>query len=216
MGKHRGAALVVGGDKTERKSVVELLSRAGFECTTATRGDEALTAARHSLPWLVISEVRLPDLTGFELCRELRDEFGEALAIVFLSADRTEPIDRVAGLLVGADDYIAKPFDPSELLARVRRLAQRMRSAGESPSAAPWGSGEPLTASLTSRERETLILLARGHRPREIAAAMSIGEKTVSTHLQRVLEKLRVHSRAEAVAIAYRDGLVADLTASAV
>src|SRR5215468_1676234 len=122
---HCSAALVVDGDRGSREGVAELLGRAGFECSTAERGDEALMTARGELlPWLVISEVRLPDTTGYELCRELRDEFDEQVAIVFLSADRTEPLDRVAGLLVGADDYIAKPYDPSELLARVRRLAQ--------------------------------------------------------------------------------------------
>jgi DNA-binding NarL/FixJ family response regulator len=210
-----GMALVVDGDKTARELVVESLGRAGFECATAERGEEALVAARSGPPWLVIAEVRLADISGYELCRELRDEFGEKLGIVLLSADRTEPMDRVAGLLVGADDYIAKPFDPSELLARVRRLAQRLRPAGASRRSTPSSNGHLLTASLTSRERETLILLAQGHRPREIAAALSIGEKTVSTHLQRVLEKLGVHSRTHAVAIAYQDGLVGDLTASA-
>jgi DNA-binding response OmpR family regulator len=215
---HCGEALVVDGDKVSLDLVAKLLSRAGFEYSTAERGDEALMTVRSGpLPWLVISEVRLPDITGYELCRELRDEFGEEVAIVFLSADRTEPLDRVAGLLVGADDYIAKPFDSSELLARIRRLAQRVRPAGERGPAATARSGgeELLTASLTSRERETLILLANGRRPREIAAELSIGEKTVSSHLQRVLSKLRVHSRAHAVAIAYQDGIVDDLKASA-
>src|SRR5215471_7918427 len=126
MSRDCGAALVVDDDKVSRELVVELLGRAGFECLTAKQGDEAMITARGEQPWLVISEVRLRDITGYELCRELRDEFGEALAIVLLSADRTEPIDRVAGFLVGADDYIAKPFDPSELRARVRRLAERL------------------------------------------------------------------------------------------
>src|SRR5262249_52795837 len=126
MGKNCGTALVVDEDDVSRDLVVELLRRAGFSCEIAERGDEALMAARSDLPWLVICDIPLPDITGYELCRELRDEFGEELAIVFLSADRTEPLDRVAGLLVGADDYIAKPFDSSELLARVRRLAQRL------------------------------------------------------------------------------------------
>lgn len=214
MGKHCGAALVVDGDKISR-DLVELLGRAGFECDTARRGDEALRAARSSLPWLVISEVRLPDISGYELCRELREGFGEELAIVLLSADRTEPLDRVAGLLVGADDYIAKPFDPSELLARVRRLAQRL-GVGEAQPAEPRAASGSLTAALTARERETLVMLARGQKPKEIASELSIGEKTVSSHLQRVLEKLGVHSRAHAVAIAYQDGLVGDLTVSAI
>jgi DNA-binding NarL/FixJ family response regulator len=209
MGKYCGAALVVEGDDASRTLVAELLGRAGFETVTAKRGDEALMAVRAGLPWLVITEVRLPDISGYELCREIRDEFGEEVAIVFLSGDRTEPIDRVAGLLVGADDYIAKPFDSSELLARVRRLAQRL-GVTESRAAQPRVVTRSLTATLTARERETLVLLAQGHKTREIAALLSIGEKTVSGHLQRVLEKLGVHSRAHAVAIAYQDGLVSN------
>jgi DNA-binding NarL/FixJ family response regulator len=215
MAKDCGAALVVDDDRLSRELVVELLNRAGFECTTAKKGDEALMAARAEPPWLVITEVRLPDISGYELCRELRDEFGEELAIVFLSADRTEPIDRGAGLLLGADDYMAKPFDSSELLARVRRLAQRLGIDEARPAERKVAVGS-LTASLTSRERETLILLAQGRKAREIAAELSIGEKTVASHLQRVLEKLGVHSRAQAVSIAYQDGLVGNLTASAV
>jgi DNA-binding NarL/FixJ family response regulator len=208
LGKHCGAALVVDDDNVSRDLVVELLNRAGFECESVSRGDQALMAARSSRPWLVISDIRLPDISGYELCRELRDEFGEELAIVFLSADRTEPMDRVAGLLVGADDYMAKPFDPSELLARVRRLAQRLGATEPRVAERRQAVGDLPTASLTSRERETLILLARGRKQREIAAELSIGEKTVASHLQRVLEKLNVHSRAHAVAVAYQDGLV--------
>src|SRR5262249_37368585 len=94
--------------------------------------------------------------------------------------------------------------------ARVRRLAQRHGTIRPRPAGRLRASNESLTGTLTPRERETLILLARGHKQREIAAALSIGEKTVATHLQRVLEKLGVHSRAHAVAIAYQDGLLAD------
>jgi DNA-binding NarL/FixJ family response regulator len=214
MGNNCGAALVVDDDKLSRDLVAELLARAGFACVTAKRGDEALMSARADRPWLVVTEIRLPDITGYEFCRELRDEFGEQLGIVFLSADRTEAMDRVAGLLVGADDYLAKPFDHSEFLARVRRLSQRLGSQQQQPARQPVGTGL-LTDSLTGRERETLVLLAQGRKPREIAAELSIGEKTVSSHLQRVLEKLGVHSRAHAVAIAYQDGIVASLNPSA-
>jgi DNA-binding NarL/FixJ family response regulator len=221
MGRYCGAALVVDDDGASRDLLAELLGRAGIKSITAKHGDEALMAARASLPWLVITEIRLPDISGYELCRELREEFGEELAIIFLSSDRTDPLDRAAGLLLGADEYIAKPFDNSELLARIRRLGQRV-GATESRKPSPnvvGGSltaGGLLTAVLTSREREALVLLARGRKQREIAAELSIGEKTVASHLQRVLEKLGVHSRAHAVAIAYQDGIVGDLIASPV
>jgi DNA-binding NarL/FixJ family response regulator len=215
LGTQCGVALVVDSDKPTRDLVVDLLGRAGYECVIAGRADEALIEARSIRPWLVVSDVRLPDISGYELCRGLRDEFGEEVAIVFLSADRNEPMDRVAGLLVGADDYMAKPFDAAELMARVRRLAQRLLPAANPPGR-PRPAAELRTATLTAREREALTLLALGHKQREIAEALSIGEKTVASHLQRVLEKLGVHSRAHAVAIAYQDGLVGESIVSPV
>jgi DNA-binding NarL/FixJ family response regulator len=117
-----------------------------------------------------------------------------------LSGARTDPSDRVAGLLLGADDYVTKPFDPEELLARVRRAIARS-SSSESASAAE-------RKRLTPRELEILSLLALGEGTKTIAERLHISPKTVSTHIQRMLVKLDLHSRGEAVAFAYREGLV--------
>jgi len=72
-----------------------------------------------------VLDVGLREPGGFETCRELRELFGENLPILLVSAERTEPSDRVAGLMLGADDYLVKPIDPDELLARIRRAAMR-------------------------------------------------------------------------------------------
>src|SRR6266849_1295009 len=82
-------------------------------------GNDVIDAARLELPRLVILEVTLPALSGYEVCHQLREEFGEGLPIILVSGERTEPFDRVAGILIGADHYIVKPFAPDELLARV-------------------------------------------------------------------------------------------------
>jgi DNA-binding NarL/FixJ family response regulator len=210
ISEDNGTMLIVDSDRRARAALAKVLERAGFETSEAESGEEALAAARSKLPWLVVLDVCLPDISGYEVCRELRDEFGETLSIVFVSGDRKEPIDRATGLLVGGDDYIVEPFDTGELLARVRRLAQRMRAKTESHdvNGAQDPSVEASAAGLTHRELEVLTQLALGNRTRDIAAKLVISEKTVSSHLQRVLSKLGVNSRAQAVALAYRNGLI--------
>ena len=114
---------------------------------------------------------------------------------------RTESYDRVAALLVGADDYLKKPLAPDELLIRVARLIRR---------STPLPSG--LTTRLTKRELEVLRLLADGLRTREIAAQLVISDKTVSTHIDHILAKLGVRSRGQAIARAYRGDLIGTAT----
>jgi two-component system, NarL family, nitrate/nitrite response regulator NarL len=174
----------------------------GYETRQARNGREALETARQVQPALVLLEVNLAEVSGYEVCRELRERFGDDVAIIFLSGDRTEPYDRVAGLLLGADDYIVKPFDDGELLARVRSA---LRHSAVRPSNG--GQGAPAAEALTSREREVLKLLARGLTQPEIAQELFISPKTVAGHIQRVLTKLGVHSRAQAVALAHEQGL---------
>jgi DNA-binding NarL/FixJ family response regulator len=188
--------LVVDDDDTHRELISTVLGRAGFSTVDAANGEEAMAAARRYRPRLVVLDVRMPDFSGYEVCHRLRDEFGHTMSILFLSGERTEGFDRAAGLLVGADDYLVKPFSPDELLARVR---VRLPAAPEEP---------PLLADLTKRELEVLRQLAEGLSQKEIAAALVISSKTVAAHIQHILGKLGVHSRAQAVAHAYRRGLL--------
>jgi DNA-binding NarL/FixJ family response regulator len=106
--------------------------------------------------------------------------------------------------MLGADDYLVKPLDPAELAARMRRSLKRSHgSVVKDPSART-----SHTEDLSRREREILLLLAEGRTELEIAAVLVLSPKTVATHIQNVLRKLGVHSRTQAVAAAYRDGLV--------
>ncbi len=187
-----------------RALVAGLLQRAGYATLEAATGQEALAMARVGRPSCVLLDVMLPGATGYEVCRELRDEFGDALPIVFVSGERTTPADRVAGLLVGGDDYVLKPFDPDEVIARVRRHIIRSASIARSQSPQQHGPFE-----LTHREKDVLRLLAQGLEQQAIATELSISPKTVATHIQRILSKLGVHSRAQAVALAHREGLAA-------
>ena len=189
---------VVDDDENERQLVISLLERAGYETMGFETGEDALLAVATEPPALVILDVKLPGISGYEVCREFKDAFGRSLPVIFVSGIRVEPFDRAAGLLVGADDYVVKPFDPDEFLARVRKhLAPRARV-----------TEVLLTADvLTPRELEVLRLLADGLTQADIAERLVISPKTVATHIQHVLEKLGVHSRAQAVAAAHRYGL---------
>jgi DNA-binding NarL/FixJ family response regulator len=197
--------LVADGDRTFRSAITDLLKRAGVAAVTASTGDEALDAAREKQPAVVVLDVELRDRSGYETCRALREMYGEALPILFVSAERTTPYDLVAGLLIGGDDYVSKPADLDELLARIVR-AHRRAVAGRNHRDVAIRSANG--ASLTARELEILRLVAAGRSPRQVAAELVISPKTVASHLQRVLTKLSVHSRAQAVARAYELGFV--------
>src|SRR5215217_7545551 len=188
--------LVVDDDDGFNTFVASVLERAGFEHEEVADGEEALASVHAARPALVILDVSLPRISGYELCRELRDWYGEELPIIFVSGVRTASMDRVSGLLVGADDYLVKPFEPDELLARIRRLL-RKNSAHNPPSGRP-ARTEALRAELTARELEVLELLAEGLTQDVIGRELVISPRTVGTHIQNLLGKLGVHSRAHA------------------
>lgn len=196
--------LVADHERSCRDLITRLLRRIGLETASAATGQETLAAAARLHPSLVVLDVGLPDVSGYEVCRELRDEYGHEVGIIFVSRERTTPADRVAGLLVGADDYIVKPFDDDELLARARGVLRRIERP---PGTAEAPEAEALGASLTVRELEVLRLLARGQTQAQIAEQLFISPKTVGSHIQKILTKLDVHSRAHAVALAHKHGL---------
>jgi DNA-binding NarL/FixJ family response regulator len=189
-------AIVADADEDSRRSVARLLAFVGYAVTQVASGDEALELVRKEPPGLVVLDVALPGLSAYEVCRSLREAYGQRLPIALVSENRLEPADEVAGLLLGADEYFAKPIRSDLFLARIRRLLART-----APEAAR-------ASSLTPREREVLSLLVRGVEPSEIAERLCITDKTTATHIERILGKLGAHSRAQAVAFAVRDHLV--------
>ena len=112
----------------DEHNIVELaqmyLEQAGYVVETAHDGQEALTCVRHSHPALVVLDLMLPGLDGWEVCRHLRAE--SDVPIIMLTA-RSDDIDRIVGLELGADDYVTKPFNPRELVARVGAVLRRYR-----------------------------------------------------------------------------------------
>jgi DNA-binding NarL/FixJ family response regulator len=201
-----GGILLVDDDEGFRSFVGELFESIGYPTRRLATGVDVLAAVADERPAAILLDVQLPGVNGYEICRELRKRYGDSIAIVFISGERTEPLDRAGGLLIGADDYLVKPVDPGELIARVLRLVERTSSNGHAASSngdAPSSNGK--LDSLTHREVEVLELLADGLTQEEIASRLVISPKTASTHIQRILGKLEVRSRAQAVALVLRE-----------
>jgi len=201
-----GLILIVDEDAPFRELVRIVLEGAGYATVEAETGEAALEIAAKEQPSLVLLDVRLPGISGYEVCRQLRERYGRDLPIVFLSGSRTDPHDQAAGLMIGADEYLIKPFLPDELVALVGELLAR--AGAEQPLEQPEANGLTGWARLTARELEVLQLLSRGFTQKTIAGELHISRKTVAMHIQRILGKLGVHSRAAAVSRAYRLGLV--------
>jgi DNA-binding NarL/FixJ family response regulator len=201
MGKHpggsRGSILVVDDDEDFGSLIEAVLDHLGYAVILASSGEEALEAAKTTPPQLVILDVRLPGISGYEVCRALREEFGGGLPIIFVSGERTQSFDRVAGFFIGGDDYLVKPFALDDFAARVRRHLER-----------PTRFSESVEAKLTNRELEVLELLSEGLRQTQIANRLFLSPKTVGTHTERIFKKLGAHNRAQAVSVAYQYGLL--------
>ena len=169
--------LVVDDDPLFRELVVTILTRAGYRTVEAGTGEEGLELAARERPEVVILDVHLPGISGHEVCVKLGLR-GERPPVLFVSGERIEAYDRVAGLLVGGDDYLVKPFAPDELLARLHAIIRRAR---ERPRPA-----------LTRVERDLVRLLRQGIGAREVAERLGEAEPAVRDRVDRVLTKLGV------------------------
>jgi DNA-binding response OmpR family regulator len=203
-------SILVVEDEPSIAEVVSLyLRRAGYQVRVAADGERALQALEAQLPDLVVLDIMLPKVDGFGLTRWLRDR--SDVPIIILTARRDE-VDRIAGLELGADDYVVKPFSPQELVSRVRAVLRRTQRAQqpEVEKALVFGelSIDPQTRlvkvqeqeiSLTAREFDLLWLLAC--HPRQVFTRQQLLERiwgiseyidpsTVTVHIRRLREKL--------------------------
>jgi DNA-binding NarL/FixJ family response regulator len=185
--------LIADAEESSRALLSGVLRNAGYQTLEAETGDEGLELARATAPAAAILEIPLDGLSGYELCAALKVEFGADMPVIFLTGTRTEPYDRVAGLLLGADDYVTKPYIAGELLVRLRNLLHRRADPDASRFA----------RRLTKREHEVLELMAEGLQHDEMGQRLFISPKTVATHVEHILHKLGARGRAQAIAIAY-------------
>jgi two-component system response regulator ResD len=205
----RPRVLVVEDDPTVRDVVVRYLEHDGLDVCAVGDGLEAVACAGERWPDLVVLDLMLPGIDGFEVCRRLRAR--APLPVIMLTA-RGDEDDRVVGLELGADDYVAKPFSPRELTARVRAVLRRANGNVTAPEGAAIvecgelridllarevaRAGESVT--LTAREFDLLAFLAS--RPRQVLARSDLFERvwgytygddaTVTVHVRRLREKL--------------------------
>lgn len=121
----KGRILVVEDDPDIGRMLREFFKSQGFEIAVTTKGREALSLTRHSLPHLIVLDIMLPDMDGYEICRQLRSSSRTGHIPILFLTQRDERRDRIAGLELGADDYITKPFDIEELCLRVQNAMTR-------------------------------------------------------------------------------------------
>jgi DNA-binding response OmpR family regulator len=204
-------SILIVEDEPSIAEVVGLyLSRAGFQAQTAKDGRQAMSMLEKKIPDLVVMDIMLPEIDGLSLTRWLRDHSN--VPIIMVTA-RREEIDRIAGLEMGADDYVVKPFSPQELVSRVRAVLRRVgRDQAEAESeralSFPTITIDPRTRvvtvkesqiELTAKEFDMLYLLAR--HPKQVFTRDQLLERvwgradyidpgTVTVHVRRLREKI--------------------------
>jgi DNA-binding response OmpR family regulator len=205
--------LIVEDDPDIAQLVARSLDKAGYATDRVTSGRDALRAIAERMPDLMVLDLMLPQLDGLEVCRLLRaDTATLAMPIIMLTA-RAEESERIVGLELGADDYLAKPFSPNELVARVRALLRRVHRSPAAP-AIPLEYGpirldveqhtvtnDGRMVTLTAKEFLLLQYLLR-HRGRVLSRDVLLtdvwgyrytgGTRTVDVHVRRLREKLPV------------------------
>jgi DNA-binding response OmpR family regulator len=209
--------LVVEDDPDIAQLVAHYLDKAGFSTELLSSGRDALAAMAARPPDLLILDLMLPQVDGLEVCRITRaNEATASLPIIMLTA-RAEESDRIVGLELGADDYLAKPFSPNELVARVRALLRRVKRASPLPdrtiaygpiavdSGQHTVSVSGVEVALTAKEFLLLEYLLQ-HRGRVLSRDLLLtdvwgyrytgGTRTVDVHVRRLREKLPLLTKA--------------------
>jgi two-component system, NarL family, response regulator DevR len=207
--------LVVDDHEVVRRGLVAMLERRPQFQVVAQAGTmaEAIQQARRFVPDLVLMDVRLPDGSGVEACREIRAEL-PAIAVVFLTSSPEEE-DVFAAIIAGARGYVLKQSRAAELvdvLTAVGRGESRLDpsvtgSILERFREIAAGNYPDETAQLTPQERRILLLLAEGQTNKEIAAGVFLSDKTIKNYVSSILAKLHLEHRAQAPAFVARHGI---------
>lgn len=208
--------ILVVDDEPEAVELLEFnLTKAGYRVLTAADGAQALQKARTGLPALILLDIMLPELDGFEICRMLRRDPATArIPIIMLTAKAAE-MDRVIGLELGADDYVTKPFSIRELLLRIKKRLERATGGAATDEVLRFGElvidppahsvtwrGKPIELTATEFKLLTLLAQRKGRVQSREQLLQDVWEynslvdsRTVDTHMRRLREKLGPASR---------------------
>jgi DNA-binding NarL/FixJ family response regulator len=193
--------LVVNDEPHLLRKLESCLNPEGFDVVTARSGRDALIKIAQVVPDLIISDIRLPGMTGFELARHLRESPRSALVPLIFLTSKAETGDRIEGFRAGVDAYLAKPFATAELVAMIRSILNRVerthaqiaRLIGRTVKDGNIFRDD----NLTEREKGIAASVARGLTNKEIAAEMAISVRTVENHISHILDKKHFNNRVE-------------------
>ena len=225
--------LVVDDDSILRTVLKHTLEQQGYQVKTVHSGKEALNVFERDVPDLIVSDVSMPEMDGFEFCRQLRSQpSGQLVPFIFLSA-KTDLDHRVEGHSSGADDYLTKPFEMKELLAKIEGLLERSRrihseivhlmqqlvnsnavsqvKISSQLSSTTFNNlnnqnPQPDPLPLTPAEERVFWEVIQGFTNKQISELLYISPRTVQTHLSNILNKLNLENRTQLVRFAYEQG----------
>jgi DNA-binding NarL/FixJ family response regulator len=207
--------LIVDDDTTLRVALERYLLKRGFVVQTAASGMAALTCFQEDPADLIVSDILMPEMDGFEFCRRVRaSRSGQLVPFIFLSS-RSDVEDRVQGHSIGADDYLIKPFEARELLAKIESQLERSRrthaeiirllqQATVLPT--PAAVNVPAPLPLTPAEEKVFWEVIQGHTNKQIGEHLFVSPRTVQTHLSNILNKLELDNRSQLVRYAFEKG----------
>lgn len=197
--------LVVDDEAKLLKAVAATLRAEGYEVMTARSGVDALVSVNQTTPDLIVSDIRMPGMDGFQLARTLRSNpRTKFVPIIFLTA-KDEREDRINGFRTGVDAYLTKPFDPEELIAVVANIIHRIERTG-AEFAQMLGSitGEETAApdfefdeDFTESESRIARFVADGKSNKEIARELNLSVRTIEGHISNILSKKGWSNRVE-------------------
>jgi two-component system, OmpR family, alkaline phosphatase synthesis response regulator PhoP len=201
---------VVEDDRDIAELIVHYIRKAGWQPSVSTSGPDGLAAARQHPPDCMVLDLMLPGMDGLEVCRALRSDASTAAIPIIMLTARAEETHRIVGLELGADDYLAKPFSPGELIARIRALLRRTNRTAAAEPEIRFGpivmdlsrhtvEDEGRDVKLTAKEFMLLQYFLQ-HRGRVLSRDVLLGDvwgyrytggtRTVDVHVRRLREKL--------------------------